>query len=197
MSQPVTMPKVDRWWLFEHNSDFCGGDTHGDACHSMEQCLELMAKKPHTLPDGRHMAYQYYAPAGKLYNKPIGHNGGSQWRSGSMNLIMWGCSVGHVSNGKTLIRLNGVDVCGVMERSSTGQHRTRTPSILWSSGMRPTPRLSGMHLHVDLFSNPRIRGHVGREEMAFFLCGQISPCWGANFQIPCRVLERVVRQRAT
>jgi hypothetical protein len=112
MSQPVTMPKVDRWWLFEHNSDFCGGDTHGDACHSMEQCLELMAKKPHTLPDGRLMAYQYYAPSGKLYNKPIGHNGGSQWRSGSMNLIMWGCSVGHVSNGKTLIRLNGVDVCG-------------------------------------------------------------------------------------
>ena len=62
--------------------------------------------------NGKPMAYQYYVPAGKLYNKPIGHSGGSQWRSGSMNLIMWGRSTGHTSNGKTLIEMDGVDVGG-------------------------------------------------------------------------------------
>ena len=69
-----------------------------------------MRGKPHHLPDGRAMAYQYYAPAGRLYNKPIGHQGGSQWRSGSMNLFMYGRAVGHTCKGKTLIALDGVDV---------------------------------------------------------------------------------------
>ena len=69
-----------------------------------------MRGKPHHLPDGRAMAYQYYAPAGRLYNKPIGHQGGSQWRSGSMNLFMYGRAVEHTCKGKTLIALDGVDV---------------------------------------------------------------------------------------
>jgi len=59
------------------------------------------------------MAYQYYVPRDKLYNKPVGHfgEGGSEWRSGSMNLFMWGRSLGHTSKGKTLVACEGVDVC--------------------------------------------------------------------------------------
>ena len=40
-----------------------------DACSSLEQARELMRGKPHHLPDGRAMAYQYYAPAGRLYQE--------------------------------------------------------------------------------------------------------------------------------
>ena len=105
-----TEPGAAQWWHFEEGSALSGGDASSDACSSLEQARELMRGKPHHLPDGRAMAYQYYAPAGRLYNKPIGHQGGSQWRSGSMNLFMYGRAVGHTCKGKTLIALDGVDV---------------------------------------------------------------------------------------
>jgi len=98
------------WWHLEQGSDFHGGDQSSDSCSSLEQARELMRNKPHHLPDGRAMAYQYYAPARQLYHKPIAYKGGSQWRSGSMNLFMYGRAVGHKCNGKTLIALDGVDV---------------------------------------------------------------------------------------
>ena len=125
----------EQWWHLERDSDFCGGDASSDACSSLEQARELMRGKPHHLPDGRAMAYQYYAPAGRLYNKPIGHGGGSQWRSGSMNLFMYGRAVGHTCNGKTLIALDGVDVTrgdGKIEHNVTSYEQALEIAKRWA-----------------------------------------------------------------
>lgn len=102
------MTANDQWWHFEQGSDLSGGDASSDACSSMEQARKIMANKPMDK-----MAYQYYAPAGRLYNKPAKRGDGtSAWQRGSMNLFMWGRSTGHTKDGKTLIACHGVDMCG-------------------------------------------------------------------------------------
>ena len=100
-------------WFVIHYADFCGGDLSNESCHSFEQAIEMVMKKPMV----SNTAYQWWKDHGKLYTKPTGRH--AVWTNEHTkrfphagHLFVCGNKTNFEINGRTLIIMKNVDTEG-------------------------------------------------------------------------------------
>ena len=117
-------PELD--WFVVHYADLHGGHLSDETCHSFEQAIEMVKKKPKK----SNVAYQWWKDVGRLYTKPTGR--GAVWSNEQTkrfphagHLFVCGYKTNVEIDGRTLILMRNVNTGrGIINKkcSSDGHH---------------------------------------------------------------------------